>query len=412
MTTGGYTPASSAGWLDLDAAASERVAVLLRSLEQPGTLDPLGLGTIRDAFSARLSPGTSTVQTRLRYFVFLPWIFRRLEETRVEPARFADRLRDLEARLIDCLRHLGPDQGVIGISAGRDIIRMPSVVYWSGLGSWGLRRHDLSIGEYGKRAAAFGRARPARDDDGNVTHDSATMWLGTPPEPPDFLAEQISLALEPHEAQLLVDQIRQRHPESLLAELCARPGAAASADFAWDLRGTGLPARLEETLRHAQCFSELTVGPQHLYNVLLARKARSDLGWDTERVEHSETQGLAAWAQRVAERHDELLRWVEHLPELWALLGADANVPESTKAFVTRVARRAVQDPGAFADDGDLAALLTAREVQLKTGRARLANRSALEAWKQDAFGGQLDFRWRITRSYLADIADGLARAG
>ena len=52
----------------------------------------LGLGTVRDAFSAMLSPGTSTIQTKLRYFIFLPWIFSRLEDECVSPSEFADRL--------------------------------------------------------------------------------------------------------------------------------------------------------------------------------------------------------------------------------------------------------------------------------------------------------------------------------
>ena len=45
---------------------------MLRSLEEPETLDVLGLGAVRDAFSEMLSPGTSTIQARLRYFIFLP----------------------------------------------------------------------------------------------------------------------------------------------------------------------------------------------------------------------------------------------------------------------------------------------------------------------------------------------------
>jgi hypothetical protein len=175
-----YAPASSAGWLNLDAAASDRVAILLRALEEPGTLDPLGLGSVRDAFSARLSPGTSTIQTRLRYFVFLPWIFERLEAARVAPADFARRLRSLEAQLIDCLRHLGPNQGVIGFRAGGQVLRLPGEVYWGGLGSWGLRRYDLSLGEYGKRAAAFGRLQPDRDDDGNGAVSATSMWPRLP----------------------------------------------------------------------------------------------------------------------------------------------------------------------------------------------------------------------------------------
>ena len=76
---------------------------MLRSLEEPETLDVLGLGAVRDAFSEMLSPGTSTIQTRLRYFIFLPWIFARLEVERVPQAEFARRLRQDEARLI--LRH-------------------------------------------------------------------------------------------------------------------------------------------------------------------------------------------------------------------------------------------------------------------------------------------------------------------
>src|SRR3954447_2080695 len=96
-----YVPASSVGWLDFDAAASERVGTMMRALEEPGTLDAIGLGSVRDAFSAMLSPGTSTIQTRLRYFIFLPWIFTRLEAERVSPGAYAKRLRDDEALLID-----------------------------------------------------------------------------------------------------------------------------------------------------------------------------------------------------------------------------------------------------------------------------------------------------------------------
>ncbi|MYI19623.1 MAG: hypothetical protein F4121_05920 [Acidimicrobiia bacterium] len=217
MTT--YAPASSLGWLDLDATASERVGTLLRSLEEPGTLDELGLGTVRDAFSGMLSPGTSTIQTRLRYFIFLPWIFARLERQRVAPADFARRLREDEARLIDCLRHLGPNNGVIGYTAGRDLKRMPSEAYWGGLGSWGLRRLKLSIAEYGQRAAALGRLQPARDDDRNATDRSVSMWAPIPSPPEDFLRGDITLELRRDEAQVLVDHIRRHHAGTLLAFL-------------------------------------------------------------------------------------------------------------------------------------------------------------------------------------------------
>ena len=208
---------------------------MLRSLEEPETLDVLGLGAVRDAFSEMLSPGTSTIQTRLRYFIFLPWIFARLEAERVPQAEFARRLRQDEARLIDCLRPLGRNQGVIGYTAGRDLKRMPSEIYWGGLGTWGIRRLDLSIAEYAQRASAPGRLRPERDDDGNPTKPAASMWAAVPPPPENFLHGKITFELRPDEAQALADCIRQRHPNTLLAVLCGMPGVPVDVDYPWDL---------------------------------------------------------------------------------------------------------------------------------------------------------------------------------
>ena len=184
-----YAPASALGWLDFDAAASERVATLLRSLEEPSTLDVLGLGTIRDAFSEMLFPGTSTIHTRLRYFMFVPWIFQRLETQRVDPTDFARRLRDNETRLIACLSHLGAGEGVIGRIAGRRLKTMPSAIYWNSLQSWGIRHLDLSIAEYGKRVATLARRQP--DSDADVVMDTRTstsaMWTSLP-QPPDHFS--------------------------------------------------------------------------------------------------------------------------------------------------------------------------------------------------------------------------------
>ena len=404
-----YSPVSSVGWLDFDAAASERVSALLRSLEEPGTLDPLGLGSVRDAFSAMLSPGTSTIQTRLRYFVFLPWIFHALETARVAPTDFAKRLRDSEARLIDCLRPLGPNQGVIGYSAGRDLKRLPSETYWGGLGSWGLRRLDLSLNEYAQRAAAFARLRPDRDDDGNVTTSSLSMWASMSNPPDDFLEAEIGFDLRPSEAQLLVDHIRRSHPRSLLAAMCHSPELAAGAAFPWDVPSRLLTGQLQEGLHHARCFSELTVGPQHVYNVLLARKARAEFEWDTAELESSEMDQLETWAELVADRHAELRAWVDGLPGFWVFLGGLDAAGRPTQEFVEAMVHRAVVNPAGFVEDETVQSTIRNREIQLKTKRARLGHRSALENWNQAPFGGQLNYRWPITRSYLTDIAAAMA---
>lgn len=405
MTT--YAPASSLGWLDLDATASERVATLLRSLDEPGTIDELGLGTVRDALSAMLSPGTSTIQTKLRYFIFLPWIFGRIEAERVPPADFSRRLRDDESRLIDCLRHLGSGQRVIGYNAGRDLKRMPSDVYWAGLGSWGLRRLDLSIAEYGQRAAAIGRLRPERDDDGEATRRVASMWAPLPQPPNDFLKSDITFDLDPEEARVLVDHIRRNHQGTLLAVLCGMPSAAKDAGYPWELPTHGLPDSLIELLRHARCFSELTVGPQLVYNVLLARKAREEFGWETNEIEGQQLHQLGTWSNMIADRHEEFSSWVDDIPEFWHVLAGN-GIKGRTQDFVTAVVRRAIANPHGFADDSVVHGHICDRELQLKSKRARLTHRTVLENWRGAPFGSQFDYRWPITKSYLADIAKAL----
>ncbi len=403
-----YAPSSSFGWLDLDAAARERVGTLLRSLEEPGTLNALGLGSVRDAFSTTLSPGTSTIQTRLRYFIFLPWMFRRLEAERVRPADFARRLRDDEARLIGCLRHLGPNQGVIGYTAGRDLKRMPSEAYWGGLGEWGLRRLDLSLAHYGQRAAALGRLQPDRDDDGHATISTVSMWAALPPPPDGFLHVDTSFDLRREEALVLVDHIRREHPGTLLAYLCGRPDISVDLTYPWELPAGELPGQLAEVLHHARCFSELTIGPQHVYNVLLARRANEEFSWDTDELEARELEHLDAWVELIADRYEVLRSWVDDLGEFWHFL-AGHGISAPTQGFVTAMVTQAITNPAGFTEDPAVHARIRDREIRLKSKRARLAHRVALENWNQAPFGGQLNYRWPITKSYLADIAAGLA---
>ena len=403
-TTTAYAPESSLGWLDFDSAASDRVGELLRALDEPGTLDVLGLGTIRDAFSWMLSPGTSTVQTRLRYFLFVPWIFLKLESERVAPADFPRRLRDDEARLIDCLRHLGRNEGVIGYSAGRNLKQMPSAGYWSGLRHWGLRRLDISISEYGRRAAALARVRPERDDDNNAITGCISMWAALPPAPDDFLEAETTFDLSPEEAQVLVDHIRRHQPGSLLAVLCETPEAAKGTDYPWDLTTDTMPPKLVDVLSHARNFSELSAGPQHLYNVLLARRARAELDTETDELETRELDRLEAWSERMGERLDDVRSWVADMPAFWALLN-EHDVSVGAQEFVNAMAERVATDPDGFANDSEVHHRIANRELRLKSKRARLTHRSALEQWNGVGVGGQFDFRWGVTRSYMNDVA-------
>ena len=66
---------SKIGWVDFSSLERDRVSQVLSILQEKGTLDELGIGQIRDAFADKLFPGISTIQTRAKYFVTLPYIF-------------------------------------------------------------------------------------------------------------------------------------------------------------------------------------------------------------------------------------------------------------------------------------------------------------------------------------------------
>ncbi|MEZ5281755.1 MAG: DUF6361 family protein [Acidimicrobiales bacterium] len=404
MTVADYRPQSSLGWLDFDAAASERVGTLLRALDEPGTLDPIGLGPVRDALSQILAPGVSTIQTRLRYFVFLPWIFQRLAEERTTPARFAARLRDHEVRLIDCLHHLGPNHGIQGYTVRHNLSRMPSEAYWGGLRSWGICRVKMSLNEFGRAFSALTLRGPERDDDGAAIETSFGLWAPVPDPPDDFLDADISFELTADEARFIGDQIRHHHPDSLLAVATTFASEAALAEYPWQVEASKLPPRVAEMVRHAKCVAETTLGPQLLYNLLVAERASQELGWDTRDLRDRLAAALDEWVGLMSSDSESVEVWAADRDSFYKAIGGEEAVPRSTRVFVDSMIDAAIADPEGLAGDTAVRSAIRDREIKLKGKRARLGPRSAIETWNGEPFGGMLTFRWPTCVGYLEDL--------
>ena len=62
------------GWVDFSKADREKVLDVMNLLQEQGAVDEIGIGLIRDAFANYFFPGTSTVQTRAKYFFIVPYI--------------------------------------------------------------------------------------------------------------------------------------------------------------------------------------------------------------------------------------------------------------------------------------------------------------------------------------------------
>ena len=71
---------SAIGWVDFSSEHREKVKSVIDLLSTPGVIDELGIGVIRDSFSDSLFPGISTIQTRAKYFLTVPRIFKDYEK--------------------------------------------------------------------------------------------------------------------------------------------------------------------------------------------------------------------------------------------------------------------------------------------------------------------------------------------
>ena len=216
-----------------------------------------------------LFPGTSTIQTRLRYMLFVPWVYQELEGKRVSSNRFAARARRLELELIEPLLDSDDRAGVFGIGAGKALKRLPSEVYWSGLGAWGIRRYSGSIDEYHRGIdriyARRGRRREHEDDDESV-HPASVTWHPQLPEPPEDFPYGLSFALTRDEAEFLRDAIVTNCSGTLLAWL-AREGRPGRVDRPWEHPDLARFTRRDHTLlQHARLFSTVMLGAAIVYN--------------------------------------------------------------------------------------------------------------------------------------------------
>jgi len=64
---------STISWLDFSEADQRRAREIVQLFSQQDSRDELGIGTVRDALSDAMFPGISVVQSRARYFLFVPW---------------------------------------------------------------------------------------------------------------------------------------------------------------------------------------------------------------------------------------------------------------------------------------------------------------------------------------------------
>lgn len=394
-------------WLDLTATDRDKMRRALDLFNEQGTIDEMGLGTLRDTVSDALFPGTSTLQTRLRYMLFVPWIYQRLEHSRTPGEQVVQKAREAELRLIEPLLVSGDYDGVIGARSRNSLGRLPSNAYWTGLVRWGIFMHRQSQSWYHSHfdnVANGGRSVEHADDPG-VIWSREPAWHQRLPKPPPSFPRVASFALTRDEAEFLQGRIAERCDGTLLAWL-AYEGSDSPADSFWDDPDVEKSSdHIQGRVELARRFSLHVEGMPLLYNLLLAERHREKFGEDKGLID-SYRADIAEWEEREGEEppYDPNAMWTFVIR-----LGTRPPAPQRNfvESWSSRLAKNGV---GGTADDDFLRKLIADREWQLKRNRARLVNLKRLRDWNGRVGVGRMDFRWFRIRQLLTDLHQGLGQ--
>ena len=396
------------GWIDFSKEDRKKVLSVIDLLSEDGTLDELGIAPIRDGFADLFFPGTSTIQTRAKYFLIVPYAFNDLaRQPETNPETLLKKLNDIERRCGQLLVAENAD-GTIGsrtIKSGGWVKRTPSDIYWSGIRRYGLfTDRAMSLAEYARSSCTIKKQKLELKKLGNRNDDiteydrddadagasfSTSFWK-LPPYPGNWM-DSLTMTLTPEEASFLKTQIESTQPQTLFAHILQSGHLKVSkmTDF-WALGNSGLIKSFPEGMRNdyamALAFSVFIYGARIRYNIILSegKNETANDEWEDFRkhvTEHASVDIDAIFAR---------LKIVN--PGLRQFLG---DVQDSLRSGNT---------PGL--DD-----FIRKREEDLKgPSRAKLnrAGEFPADAWLG---GGKLDYRFENAMTIVRDIFQGLEAA-
>ena len=224
------------GWIDFSKSERNKVLSVLDMLSEAGTLDELGIAPVRDGFANLFFPGTSTIQTRAKYFMIVPYALKDLEYSHeTNPNRMMRTFDEVERHCGERFLKNGNDtDGIIGsrsLKQNRWVKRTPADIYWAGLRNYGIfTGGTLSLTEYVRAMCALKNQKTSlvklgnRNDnaeEGDLDDKDAgelfRMQFWKIPTYDEKWMEELDIKLTADEGDFLKTQIITSFPESMMA---------------------------------------------------------------------------------------------------------------------------------------------------------------------------------------------------
>lgn len=388
------------GWIDFSPTDRRRVLDVLSMNAEKGATDELGIGSIRDAFANYFFPGTSTIQTRAKYFLLVPYILQELDYSK----RFDEIEKELYKLEQECCRKLAENSsdlsgsGIIGHTqkdSDEWVLRKPSDIYWHGIKRWGILSlpgdnvENVSIGDYirfrqqmnenGKKQKEAGKLRVSSDDaNDDMFHNGGHGRFSWAVSPPPNWFNDLDIELTPGEAECLRGHISKYCNGSLLHTILEKDIAIDCIDniiALADKVSKDVDDYTRGMLELACKFSEFVYVARICYN----------------RIRTEDTLGADEW-----KCYDGKLPDVANFDVVEIMRRLDVSNPK-LRNFICDL-----QEAYRKEDYDKICNIIIARENEIKDKRAKLAHP---DANIRDWIGGrQLDYRWNTAKRLINDI--------
>ena len=397
------------GWIDFSKEHRDRVFSVVKLLKEGGTVDELGIGVVRDSIADWLFPGVSTIQTRPKYFVILLQIFNsylQKSSTNTKVPTLAKFLEEEEYRVMKLLykSYNGKDgNGVIGIDAvrnKRELVRLPSSIYWNGLRIHNFINTTSSLSEYLSLNNLSTQDKESHYKNDEEEDDKQVLWENFNLKHLNHkeFDENITLELTADEADFISDQFKtsnllKKHEYNLLAELLKNKPLSEiilESDnfegFANSILNTSiLNIETKKIVRLALDFNLLIHGAHIRYNILLRQKG----------AETDFTQNWLEWLEEFR------IRTTKEIDFNFVFSEVATNTPNETQFFLQEWQSEIIKPDF---DLEKLDNLVKSQEIKKKGKRAKLTG----QAGEYPNWVGinKLEYRFGIVKTIIKDITN------
>jgi len=382
------------GFIDFSKEERNKILATLKLLGTQTALDELGIGVIRDAYADILLPGISTIQTRAKYFVLIPYLFQKAAKQNLQSgAQVHKWLTAAEDKLVQTLvdNSGSGENGIIGKNAlkqKRAVKMRPSSIYWNGLRTFEIiRGAGVSISAACSMTAASSKKKAELtvkidgetfDDREAASYDSV---LFSPLSPESDFEKEASILLTKKEAEFLAYKISHSAltKNTLLDYLIKNKLCCNSFD---EIPVDILPPTLKQDYLLARDFSDFIIGAHIRYNVIFSE-------------------------YKDEEMEDEWNRWRN------AFISRDFNLDEILgRVSCGDSAQKFCRVFLALAYENNIKAideLIIHREKQVKGDRSKLCKPTEYRYnYDRPVHFYRLDFRFGTAKTMIRDIITGL----